>query len=79
MNAILSGLEQIEIVKVMHCETTKEIWDKLINIYQGDAKIQGSKLQTFRSKFEALKMMEEETIVTYFQRVDEGKYNQRAW
>ena len=48
MNVILSGLTKIVFVKVMHCETAKEIWDKLRNIYEGDDKIKGAKLQTYR-------------------------------
>ena len=44
MNALLSGLTETVFVKVMHCETAKEIWDKLINIYEGDDKIKGAKL-----------------------------------
>ena len=48
MNAILSGLAETVFVKVMHCETTKEIWDKLKKIYEGDDKFKGAKLQTYR-------------------------------
>ena len=44
MNAILSGLTETVFVKVMHCETVKEIWDKLKNIYEGDDKFKGEKL-----------------------------------
>ena len=29
MYAILGGLSGSEFVKVMHCESTKELWDKL--------------------------------------------------
>jgi hypothetical protein len=36
-----------------------------------DAKVKGSKLQTFRVKFEQLKMKEDENIASYFLRVDE--------
>lgn len=28
-NAILSGLSETEFVKVMHCKSAKETWDKL--------------------------------------------------
>ena len=66
MNANLSGLTKIVFVKVMHCETAKEIWDKLKNIYEGDDKVEGAKLQTYRGQFENLKMKEEENIVAYF-------------
>ena len=71
MNAILSGLTETVFVKVMHYETAKEIWDKLRNIYEGDDKIKGAKLQTYRAQFENLKMKEEENIATYFLRIDE--------
>jgi hypothetical protein len=33
---------------------------------EGDAKVKGEKLQTFRSKFEQLKMKEDENIASYF-------------
>jgi hypothetical protein len=55
----------------MHCDSTKEIWDKLQNVYEGDAKVKGAKLQTYRSQFEQLKMKEDEDIAAYFLRVDE--------
>ena len=71
MNALLSGLTETVFVKVMHYETAKEIWDKLRNIYEGDDKIKGAKLQTYRAQFENLKMKEEENIAAYFLRVDE--------
>ena len=60
MNTILSALTEIVFVKVMHCEIAKEIWDKLKNIYEGDDKVKGAKLQTYRGQFENLKMKEEE-------------------
>jgi hypothetical protein len=70
-NAILNGLTKSVYTKVVNCESTKEIWDKPKNIYEGDAKFKGSKLQTFRVKFEQLKMKEDENIASYFLRVDE--------
>jgi hypothetical protein len=70
-NVILNGLEESVYVKVMHCEYAKEIWDKIQNIYKGDAKVKGVKHQTYRGKFEQLKMKEDEDIVAYFLRVDE--------
>ena len=66
MNALLSGLTETIFVKVMHYETAKEIWDKLRNIYEGDDKIKGAKLRTYKAQFENLKMKEEENIAAYF-------------
>jgi hypothetical protein len=45
--------------------TVQRIWDKLQNIYEGDAKVKGSKIQIFKAKFEQLKMKEDEDIAAY--------------
>jgi hypothetical protein len=71
MNAILSGLAEVEFVKFMHLETAKEMWDKLISSYEGNEKVKDAKLQTYRVKFEQLKMKEDETVGKYFLRVEE--------
>jgi hypothetical protein len=71
MNAILNGLAEAKFVKVMHLQTTKEIWDKLISSYEGNEKVKDAKLQTYRVQFEKLQMKEDETIGKYFLRVEE--------
>jgi hypothetical protein len=71
MNAILNGLVEVEFVKVMHLETTKAMWDKLMNSYEGNEKVKYAKLQTYRLKFEQLKMNEDEIVSKYFLRVEE--------
>ena len=43
-NAILAGLARTVFAKVMHCKTTKEIWEKLQTIYQGYSKVKRAKL-----------------------------------
>ena len=50
----------------MHHDSAKDIWDKLQNIYKGDAKVKGAKIQNYRGQFEQLKMKEDEDIATYF-------------
>jgi len=55
----------------MHCKSSKEIWEKLEVIYEGDNKVKEAKLQAYRAQFENLKMKEEENIVEYLHRVDE--------
>ena len=71
INAIIGGLANSIFVKVMQSKSTKEIWDKVKIIYEGDGKVKKYKLQTHRGQFESLKMKEEENIAEYFQRVDE--------
>jgi hypothetical protein len=68
---ILSSMDDSVFVKAMHCNTMKDLWDKLQNIYEGDAKVKEVKIQTLIAKFEQLNMNEDEDIGTYFLRVDE--------
>jgi hypothetical protein len=70
-NALLNGLGESIFTKVAHCKSTKEIWNKLRNIYEGDSKVKVAKLQTYRGHFEQLKMKKDENIVAYFLRFDE--------
>lgn len=62
MNVILSGLVEVEFVKVMNLGTSKEMWDKLINSYEGNEKVKDAKLQTYKIQFEQLEMKEDETV-----------------
>jgi hypothetical protein len=71
INALLNGLSDTIFTKVAHCKYAKEIWDKLLNIYEGDSKFKAVKLQTYKGQFEQLKMKEDEDVTTYFLRVDE--------
>ena len=53
----------------MNCDSAKEVWDKLVSLYDGDSKVKKSKLQTYRRQFESIKMDDEEDISSYFLRV----------
>ena len=66
MNAILRGLAEADFVKVKYLESTKEMWDKLVKSYEGNEKVKDAKLQTYRLKFEQLKMNEDEIVSKYF-------------
>jgi hypothetical protein len=44
MNVILSGNDAFEFVKVMHLDSAKEMWDKLISSYEGNEKVKDAKL-----------------------------------
>ena len=47
-NAIMCGLVDRELVKVMNYESAKEVSDKLKSIHEEDIKIKEAKLQTHR-------------------------------
>jgi hypothetical protein len=70
-NVLLNGFFEMVFNKVSHCKSSKDIWDKVRNIYEGDSKVKETKLQTYRVQFEQLKMKEDENIASYFLRVGE--------
>jgi hypothetical protein len=47
-NALLNGLGESIFTKVVHCKSTKDIWEKLQNISEGDSKVKAARLQTYR-------------------------------
>ena len=55
----------------MQLELSKEIWDKLVNNYEGDEKVKLAKLQDFIMKFESLRMSEDKNTTGFFLRLDE--------
>jgi hypothetical protein len=78
INVILGGLKIYIFVKVMHCKSAKEIWDKVEVIYERDINVKEDKLKIYRSQFENLKMKEEENIGEYLLRVYEVVKSIRA-
>eukprot|EP00253_Pinus_taeda_P020580 PITA_20580 len=63
LNSITSGITDSEFTKVMNCNSAKEMWDKLVGLYDGDSKVKKTKLQTHRRQFERLDEKIEESIV----------------
>ena len=68
---ILNALSPIVQYKVICCNSTQEVWDKLTNIYEGDEKVKQVKLQLHRAKFGNMQMKESENIVEYLLKIDE--------
>jgi len=66
VNALLGSMIKLECVKVMQLNTTEEIWDKIIQICEGDTKVKSAKLQTLRIQYETLRMHNDESIASFF-------------
>ena len=75
MNALLSGLCEVEFIKLMHNKTAKEIWDTLESIHEGDKM---AKLQVYQAQFENIKMNEEEDVASFFLKVAEIVNNMKS-
>ncbi|XP_043694322.1 uncharacterized protein LOC122645033 [Telopea speciosissima] len=71
VNALLGSLVNNEFARVVGCTTSKEIWDKLKNVHEGDNKIREAKLQHHRNLFEGLKMTQAETVEQFMSKVNE--------
>jgi hypothetical protein len=56
---------------VIQLESAKEIWDKLVNSYEGDERVKLEKLQARIIQFESLRMSEDKNIAGLFLRVYE--------
>ena len=55
----------------MQLKTAKEIWGKIIQRYEGDSQVKHVKLQTLRIQYETLNMHSDESVASYFLRIDE--------
>ena len=51
--------------------TTKAIWDKIIQSYEGDTKVKSAKIQTLRIQYETLGIDNDESITSFSLKVDE--------
>ena len=71
VNAITGSLTKSEFFKVMQLNTTKEMWDKIILSYEGDAKVKSATLQTLKIEYENLKMHSDESIASFFLCLDD--------
>lgn len=58
-------------MKVMQLSTTKIIWEKIVQSYQGETKVEKGKIQSYRIQYESLRMHENEIIENFFLRVDD--------
>ena len=54
LNTLQVGLSKKVLAKVLTCDSEKQLWDKLENLYVGDSKVKREKLQTLKEQFEGI-------------------------
>ncbi|CAM8916923.1 unnamed protein product [Rhodiola kirilowii] len=69
MNAIFSGVDGKNFKMISTCEIAKKAWDILQTAHEGTTKVKVSRMETVTSKFENLRMQEDETIADFNTRV----------
>ncbi|KAA0050148.1 gag-proteinase polyprotein [Cucumis melo var. makuwa] len=69
LNALFNGVDWNVFKLINTCTSAKEAWNILEVAYEGTSKVKVSRLQILTSRFEALKMNDDETIAKFNVRV----------
>ncbi|CAM8996726.1 unnamed protein product [Rhodiola kirilowii] len=69
MNVIFSGVDGKNFMMISTCEIAKKAWDILQTAHEGTTKVKISRMEMVTSKFENLRMQEDETIADFNTRV----------
>ena len=62
LNAIFNGVDANQFKLISTCESAKEAWEILQTVHEGTTAMRLSKLQILTTRFENLRMLEDETI-----------------
>ena len=71
INVIFYGVSTDEFHKISHVETAKEAWTILETTYEGTKKVKDTKLQMLTTRFEELKMGDDESFDSFYRKLNE--------
>ena len=78
LNAICCGVSPNEFHRISYVTIAKEAWQILETTYEGTKKVKDTKLQMLTTRFEELKMSEDESFDSFYGKLNEvviGKFN----
>ena len=78
LNAIFCGVSSDEFHRIFHITIAKEAWEILETTYEGSKKVKDTKLQMLTTRFEELKMSEDESFDSFSSKLNEvvvSKFN----
>ena len=78
LNAIFCGVSPNEFHRISHITIAKEAWQILETMYEGRKKVKDTKLQMLTTRFEELKISEDESFDSFYSKLNEvviGKFN----
>ena len=78
LNAIFCGVSPNEFHMISHITISKEAWEILETTYEGTKKVKDTKLQMLTTRFEELKMSEDESFDSFYRKLNEvvvSKFN----
>ena len=71
INAIFCGVSLDEFHKISHVKTAKEAWTILETTYKGTKKVKDTKFQMLTTRFEELKMGDDEAFDSFYGKLNE--------
>ena len=80
LNAIFCGVSLDEFHRISHITVAQEAWQILETTYEGTKKVKDTKLQMLTTRFEELRMNEDESFNSFYSKLNEvviGKFNLR--
>ena len=78
LNAIFCGISPDEFHRISHISVAKEAWEILETTYEGTKKAKDTKLQMLTTRFEELKVSEDESFDSFYSKLNEvvvSKFN----
>jgi len=71
LHALCQALSPSEFTRISNCEIAKDAWQILETTYEGTKLVKSAKLQMLISKFEEIKMQEEETFEEFYTKISD--------
>jgi hypothetical protein len=71
LHPLCQALSPSEFARISNCEIAKDAWQILETTYEGTKLVKFAKLQMLISKFEEIKMLEEETFREFYTKVSD--------
>ena len=71
LNAIFCGMSLDEFHRISHITVAKEAWQILETTYEGTKKVKDTKLQMLTTRFEELRMSEDESFDSFYNKLNE--------
>jgi hypothetical protein len=69
LHALCQTLSPSKFARISNCESAKDAWQILETTYEGRKLVKSAKLQMLISKFEEIKMLEEETFREFYTKI----------
>jgi hypothetical protein len=69
LHALCQAFSPSKFAKISNCEVAKDAWQILETTYEGTKLVKSAKLQMLISKFEEIKMLEEETLGKFYTKI----------